>query len=65
MTSSGCSMKGGPSKKGKGTNRTGGSAILKLIWGGNGGVSGFAPDFTPEMLNRTRGTSNFVFKYKM
>ena len=35
MTSSGCSMKGGPSKKGKGTNRTGGSAILKLIWGGN------------------------------
>ena len=37
MTSSqtGCSMNGGPSKKGKGTNRTGGSRILKLIWGGN------------------------------
>ena len=26
---------GGPSEKGKGTNRTGGSVILKLIWGGN------------------------------
>ena len=26
---------GGPSKKGNGTNRTGGSAILKFIWGGN------------------------------
>ena len=26
---------GGPSKKGKGTNRTGGSTILKLIWGGD------------------------------
>ena len=26
---------GGPSKKRKGTNRTGGSTILKLIWGGN------------------------------
>ena len=25
---------GGPSKKGNGTNRTGGSTILKLIWGG-------------------------------
>ena len=35
MTSSGCSMRGGPSKEGKGTNRTGGSTILKLIWGGN------------------------------
>ena len=26
---------GGPSKKGNGTNRTGGSTILKRIWGGN------------------------------
>ena len=26
---------GGLSKKGKGTNRTGGSAILKPVWGGN------------------------------
>ena len=26
---------GCPSKKGKGTNRTGGSTILKLIWGAN------------------------------
>ena len=33
MTSSGCSFfKKGPSKKGKGPNRTGGSTILKLIW---------------------------------
>ena len=34
MTSSGCSNGGGPSQKGKGTNRTGGSTILKLIWEG-------------------------------
>ena len=33
MTSSGCSMEGGRSKKGNGTNRTGGSTILRLIWG--------------------------------
>ena len=74
----------GPSKKGKGPNRTGGSTILKLIWEGNllyfprfrgsptvrnleiqnvlwerfQGVSGLVPDFTLEILNRTRGTSN-------
>ena len=33
MTSSGCSMEG-PFRIGNGANRTGGSAILKFIWGG-------------------------------
>ena len=65
-----------------GTNHTGGSTILKLLWGGNllyfhgfGDLQPYetwkfricsesvhgvfpVPDFTPEMLSRTRGTSN-------
>ena len=78
MTSSGCSMRRGPlQKKANGTNRTGGSIILKWIWGGNllyfpgfgdlqpyekwkfricsESVSGFVPDFTPEMLKPYSG----------
>ena len=31
--------------------------ILNLLWERFRGVSGLVPDFTPEMLNRTRGTS--------
>ena len=34
--------------------------IQNLLWERFRGVSGFVPDFTPEMLNRTRGISKFL-----
>ena len=60
MTSSGCSMEGGPSKKGNGTNRTGGGAILKLIWGGNLlYFQGFG-DLQPYEFTTKPGNSEFA-----
>ena len=59
MTSSGRSWNFHTSKKGNGTNRTGGSTILKLVWGGN--ICFIVQGL--EISNRTKpGNSEFALR---